>query len=78
MTGKQIKYIVLTCVIAFVIWLAGQAVLMFGFPESTLTAARVWVIFVVVGTCVWNIRHYFRAERKKKEEEENDNYKGVY
>ena len=78
MDFKQIKYIFLTCLLAFVIWIAGEAVLMFGFPDSSLTAARVWAAAVVAGACIWNIRHYFRAERKKKEDEENENYKGVY
>lgn len=78
MNRKSVKYIFLVCLIAFLIWVAGELVLMFVFPDSSLTAARVWVIAVVGSTCVWNVAHFLRAEKKKKEDEENENYKGVY
>lgn len=78
MSIKKILYIFLVTLIAFVIWAAGEAMLMFVFPESGLTAARVWVISVVVLACIWNCIHFYRAEKKQKEDEENENYKGVY
>ena len=78
MSIKKILYIFLVTLIAFVIWAAGEAMLMFVFPESGLTAARVWVISVVVLACIWNCVHFYRAEKKQKEDEENENYKGVY
>ena len=78
MDWKAIKYIFLVCLAAFVIWVIGELMLMFVFPESSLTAARVWVIVVFVSACIWNIRHFYKAEKKKKEDEENENYKGVY
>ena len=78
MSIKKILYIFLVTLIAFVIWAAGEAILMFVFPESGLTAARVWVISVVVLACIWNCIHFYRAEKKQKEDEENENYKGVY
>lgn len=78
MSIKKILYIFLVTLIAFVIWAAGEVMLMFVFPESGLTAARVWVISVVVLACIWNCIHFYRAEKKQKEDEENENYKGVY
>ena len=78
MNWKKIKYIFVVCLIAFAIWLAGEAVLMFVFPESTLTAARVWVIAVFSAACIWSIVHFFREDKKKKEDQENENYKSVY
>ena len=78
MNWKRIRYIFLVTLIAFVIWAAGEAMLMFVFPESGLTAARVWVISVIVLACIWNCVHFYRAEKRQKEDEENENYKGVY
>lgn len=78
MNWKRIKYIFLSCVVGFVIWVIGELILMFKFPESTLLAARIWAIAVFVGTCIWSIVHFHRAEKKKREDEENENYKGVY
>lgn len=78
MTKDHIKYVVFVCVVAFAIWLVGQIILMVAFPESSLTAARVWVIFVFGAACVWSIVHMIREDKKQQEDEENDNYKGVY
>ena len=75
---KRILYIFVVSLIAFVIWLAGQLILTFDFPESSLTASRVWVITVLAAASVWNLVHFHRAEKKKREDEENENYKGVY
>lgn len=75
---KQILYIFVVTAIAFVIWLGGELILMFKFPESTLTTARIWIIAVFASACIWNIVHFRRAEKKRREDEENDNYKGVY
>ena len=78
MNGKKILYIFIVCVIAFLVWAAGQAMLMFVFPESGMTASRVWVISVLAVACTWNCVHFYRVEKKQKEDEENENYKGVY
>jgi len=51
---------------------------MFAFPDSTMTAARIWVIAVFSAACAWSIAHFIREDKKREEEEENDNYKGVY
>ncbi len=78
MSKEHIKYIFIVCVIAFIIWIIGEAILMFAFPDSTMTAARVWVIAVFSAACAWSIAHFIREDKKREEEEENDNYKGVY
>jgi uncharacterized membrane protein YqjE len=78
MDWKSIRYIFLVCLIAFIIWIIGELILMFVFPDSTLTAARIWVIAVFSAACIWNIRHFYKAEKKKQEDEDNENYKGVY
>ena len=75
---KRIIYTVLASVVGFLIWLVGQLLLMFKFPESSLLTARLWIIFVFTGTCTWTCVHFHRAEKKKREAEENENYKGVY
>ena len=75
---KRILYIFVVTLIAFVIWLVGQLILMIDFPDSSLTTARVWVITVVAAACIWNLVHFRRLEKKKREDEENENYKGVY
>ncbi len=75
---KRVLYIFVVTLIAFVIWLVGQLILTFDFPESSLTASRVWVITVVAAACIWNLVHFRRIEKKKREDEENENYKGVY
>ena len=75
---QRIRYIFFATLVAFVIWLAGQLLLMLKFPESSLTASRIWVIAVLAGACIWNIMHFYRAAKKKREDEENENYKGVY
>ena len=78
MNFRKIRYIFLATLIAFIIWAAGEALLMFVFPESGLTAARVWVISVIVLACVWNCVHFYREEKKQREDRENANYKSVY
>jgi lysylphosphatidylglycerol synthetase-like protein (DUF2156 family) len=75
---KRIIYCFVSTLIAFIVWLAGELILMFVFPESTFLAARVWVIAVLLTACIWNLMHFRRAEKKKREDEENENYKGVY
>ena len=78
MNGKKILYIFTVTLIAFLVWIAGEAMLIFVFPESDMTAARIWAVAVVVLACIWNCVHFYRAEKKQKEDEENENYKGVY
>ena len=75
---KRILYIFLVTLVSFVIWVIGEAILFIRFPDSSMTAARVWVIAVLVGACVWSTVHFRRAEKKRREDEENDHYKGVY
>lgn len=78
MTKEHIKYVAIVTAIAFAIWLVGEIILMVAFPLSTMTAARVWVVTVFTTACVWCIVHMMREEKKKREDEDNDNYKGVY
>ena len=78
MNGARIKYIIIVSVIAFVIWFIGEIILMTAFPESTMTAARVWAVAVFSAACAWSVSHFIREDKKREEEEENDNYKGVY
>jgi type VI protein secretion system component VasK len=75
---KRIRYIFVATLIAFLIWLAGELILMFRFPDSGLTAARIWAIAVVVFTCIWNLLHFYRAAKKQREEKKNEEYKSVY
>ena len=75
---KRIVYIFIVTLIAFVIWLIGEVILMLELPDSGLTAARIWAIAVFSLTCVWNLMHFYRAEKKKREEKENEEYKSVY
>ena len=74
----RIRYIFLATLAAFAIWFAGQLILMLGFPDSSLLASRIWAIAVVVLTCIWNLMHFYRKAKKKREDEDNENYKGVY
>ena len=69
---KRIRYIFFATLIAFLIWIAGELILMFKFPESGLTAARIWAIVVVVFTCIWNLLHFYRAAKKQREEKKNE------
>lgn len=75
---QRIRYIFVVTLIAFIIWLAGELILMLKFPDSGLTVARIWVIAVVSGACLWNLMHFYRAEKKKREEKANEEYKGIY
>ncbi len=74
----RIRYIFIVTLIAFVIWMIGQLILMLKFPSSGLLIARIWVIVVLVGACVWNLMHFYRIAKKKREEKENEEYKGIY
>lgn len=78
MSKKHIKYIVIVAVISFVVWLVGEIILMVAFPLSSMTTARVWVVAVFAAACIWCIVHLAREDKKQIEDEENDNYKGVY
>ena len=78
MTKEHIKYVVFVCVIAFAVWLVGEIILIFAFPESSMAVARGWVIAVFSTACVWSIVHMVREDKKQQEDEDNDNYKGVY
>ena len=75
---KRILYIFIVSLAAFLLWLAGELILTFDFPDSSLTASRVWVITVLAAACIWNLVHFRRVDKKKREDEENENYKGVY
>lgn len=75
---QRIRYIFVVTIIAFVIWLIGELVLMLKFPGSSLLAARIWAILIVLLTCIWNLLHFYRAAKKKREEKENEEYKSVY
>ena len=75
---QRFKYIFVVTLIAFIIWVIGELILMFRFPESGLLAARIWVIAVLVCACTWNLMHFYRAAKKEREDKENEEYKGVY
>lgn len=75
---QRVRYIFVVSLIAFLIWIGGELILMFRFPESTLTTARVWAIAVFTATCLWNLMHFYRKSKKKREDEANENYKSVY
>ncbi len=74
----RIRYIFIVSLIAFVIWVIGQLILMFKFPGSGLLAAQIWVIVVLCSACIWNLTHFYRIAKKKREEKENEEYKGIY
>ena len=75
---KRILYCMVVTLIAFAVWLAGQLILMLDFPDSSLAVSRGWAVTVLVAACIWNLAHFRRLEKKKREDEENENYKGVY
>ncbi len=75
---KRILYMFVVSMIAFVIFILGIAVILFRFDNPSWTVIRVWAIMVFVAACAWNCIHFYRKEKKKREDEENDNYKGVY
>lgn len=75
---QRTKYIVFASVVGFLIWLVGELLLMFKFTESDLWMHRLWAIAIFTGTCIWSIMHFHHVEKKKREDEENENYKGVY
>ena len=69
---QRIRYIFI------VTWLVGEIIIMVQFPESSLTVARIWAIAVFLLTCIWNLAHFYRVEKKKREEKANEEYKSVY
>lgn len=75
---QRIRYIFVVTLIAFIVWVIGELILMLKFPESGLTAARVWAIVIFVSTCIWNLMHFYRVEKKKREDKANEEYKSVY
>ena len=75
---QRIRYIFIVTLIAFIIWLIGELILMFRFPSSGLLAARIWVIVVLASACIWNLLHFYRAAKKKREDKEKEEYKGIY
>lgn len=75
---QRFRYIFAVTLIAFIIWIIGQLILMFVFPSSGLTAARIWVIAVVTCACIWNLMHFYRAEKKKREDKANEDYESLY
>ncbi|MBR4199719.1 MAG: hypothetical protein IKQ91_00385 [Oscillospiraceae bacterium] len=75
---QRIRYIFIVTLIAFVIWFVGEIIIMVQFPESSLTVARIWAIAVFLLTCIWNLAHFYRVEKKKREEKANEEYKSVY
>ena len=78
MSGKRIRYLMIVSLISFLLWFLGEMCLMIFFPESSMTVARVWVVLVFSAACAWSLFHFHREEKRQKEDEENDNYKGVY
>ena len=75
---QRVLYIFTVSLIAFLIWIAGELLLMIRFPESSLTTARIWAIAVFTAACIWNLTHFYRKAKKKREDEANENYKSVY
>ena len=75
---KRVLHAFLISLIVFAVWLVGQIILIVDFPESSLRTSRIWAIMMAAAACIWNVVHYRRSEKKKREDEENENYKGVY
>ena len=76
---KRILYIFVVSLIAFLLWVGGVLIMMFRFPDTvTWTMVRVWALIVFIAASVWNCMHFYRKEKKRREDEENENYKGVY
>ena len=75
---QRIRYIFTVTLIAFIIWVIGELILMLKFPASGLTVARIWAIVAVAGACIWNLMHFYRVEKKKREDKANEEYKGIY
>lgn len=73
---SQTLYIVIVSLIAFFVWIAGEAVIILS--DLSMSIARIWVIAVFSLACIWSIIHFYRKDQKAKEDEANDNYKGVY
>ncbi len=76
MSKSHIVYMVLVSLVAFIVWLIGEIIIIS--VGLSMTVAKIWIVAIFGGACVWSIRHFIREDRKAKEEEENDNYKGVY
>lgn len=74
----RIRYMFIVTLVAFVIWVIGELILMLKFPSSGLLAARIWVIVVLASACIWNVMHFYRAEKKKREDKKNEEYKSIY
>lgn len=76
MTRQKFFYIFFTSLIAFAVWIAGEVVIIYN--GLSMTLARIWIVAVFITACAWSLVHFYRVERKAKEDKENDDYKGVY
>lgn len=77
MKGKLL-YIFIVNAIAFLIWVIGVVIMLFEFPDATWTTYRIWAAIVILSASTWCCIHFYRKEKKEREDEENENYKGVY
>ncbi len=76
MNKKRTLYIFIVSLIAFLLWVIGEAIIIYF--DLTVTIERIWIIAIFGAACAWNAIHFHRTEKKQKEDEENENYKGVY
>lgn len=78
MNKKRFIYIFIVSLIAFVIWLVGEFLIAKLIPDATMTISRVWVVLVFSAACIWSLIRFHREDKQAKEEEDNENYKGIY
>ena len=76
MSKKRLIYIFFVSLVAFVVWIFGEAIIVFN--GLSMTLARIWIGLVFSAAWAWSVRHFYREDKKAKEDEDNDNYKGVY
>lgn len=75
---RKILYMFVVSLIGFMIFVLGLVVILFKFDDPSWTTIRIWALMVFIAACIWNGMHFYRKDKKKREDEENDNYKGVY
>ena len=78
MTKERYRYVFFVSLIAFGIWLFGEILIAVLFPEATMTASKVWVVVVFSAACAWSLIRFHREDKRREEEKENENYKGIY
>ncbi len=78
MNKKRFIYIFVVSLIAFVVWLVGEFIIAKCIPDATMAISRAWVVIVFSAACAWSLVRFYREDKKAKEDEDNENYKGIY